>query len=60
MKNLRTKTFSSSGIFSGRNKTGAERAAEIESVMIIDLLHDIRHLCTHLRTDGIKAMSRGF
>ena len=26
----------------------------------IDLIHDTRHLCTRLRTDGIKAMSRGF
>ena len=27
---------------------------------IIDLIHDAYHLCTLLRTDGIKAMSRGF
>ena len=60
MKNLRTKTITSSAIFSGRNETGAERAVEIESVMIIDLLHDPRYLCTHVRTDGTKAMSRGF
>ena len=26
----------------------------------IDLTHDPRHLCTRLRTNGIKAMSRGF
>ena len=26
----------------------------------IDLIHDARDLWTHLRTDGIKAMSRGF
>ena len=26
----------------------------------IDLIHDTRHLCTRLRTDGIKIMSRGF
>ena len=26
----------------------------------IDLIHDARHLCMRLRTDGIKAMSRGF
>ena len=26
----------------------------------IDLIHDTRHLCTRLRTDGITAMSRGF
>ena len=25
----------------------------------IDLIHDARHLCNRLRTDGIKAMSRG-
>ena len=25
----------------------------------IDLIHDTRHLGTRLRTDGIKAMSRG-
>ena len=29
-------------------------------VNAIDLLHDTRHLCTRLRTDGIKAVSRGF
>ena len=26
----------------------------------IDLIHDARHICTPLRSDGIKAMSRGF
>ena len=26
----------------------------------IDLIHNARHLCTRLRSDGIKAMSRGF
>ena len=26
----------------------------------IDLIHDARHLCTRLTTDGIKAMLRGF
>ena len=26
----------------------------------IDLIHDARYLCTRLRTDRIKAMSRGF
>ena len=26
----------------------------------IDLIHDARHLCTRLRTDGIKVMSNGF
>ena len=26
---------------------------------IIDLIHDTRHLRTHFRNDGIKAMSRG-
>ena len=26
----------------------------------IDLIHVVRHLCTRLRTDGIKTMSRGF
>ena len=26
----------------------------------IDLIHDIRHLYTRLKTDGLKAMSRGF
>ena len=29
-------------------------------VNAIDLLHDTRHLCTRLRTDGIKAVSRSF
>ena len=27
---------------------------------VIDLIHDTRHLCTRLRTDGIEAMSHGF
>ena len=26
----------------------------------IDLIHDTRHLCTRLTTDGIKAIPRGF
>ena len=26
----------------------------------MDLIHDARHLCARLRTDGMKAMSRGF
>ena len=26
---------------------------------VIDLIQDPRHLCTRLRVDGIKAMSRG-
>ena len=26
----------------------------------MDLVYDTRHLCMRLRTDGIKAMSRGF
>ena len=26
----------------------------------IDLIHDTSHLCTRLRTDGIKVMSHGF
>ena len=26
----------------------------------IDLIHDIRHLCTRIRTDEINVMSRGF
>ena len=26
----------------------------------MDLIHDTRHLCKHLRVDGIKAMSPGF
>ena len=28
--------------------------------MIIDLIHDIRYICTRLRTDGIKAMLHNF
>ena len=28
--------------------------------LIIDLIHDTHHLCTHIRTDGLKAVSRGF
>ena len=30
------------------------------NVKIIDLIHDTRHLCTLLRTDEMKVMSRGF
>ena len=26
----------------------------------MDLIHDTCHLCTHLRTDGIKVISCGF
>ena len=29
-------------------------------IALIDHIHVTRHLCTRLRTDGIKAMSRGF
>ena len=39
-----------------RNKRGT--GAEMHPA--IDLIHDTRHLCTRSRTDGIKAMSRGF
>ena len=35
------------------------RSAGFLPSLQIDLIHDTRHLCTHLRTDGIKAMSRG-
>ena len=28
--------------------------------LIIDLIHDIRYVCTRLRTAGIKAMLRNF
>ena len=27
--------------------------------VLVDLIHDTRHLCTRFRIDGIKAMSRG-
>ena len=30
------------------------------TITAIDLIHDTRHLCTRLRTDGRKALSRGF
>ena len=30
------------------------------SICIIDLIHDAHHLCMRLRTNEIKAMSRGF
>ena len=29
-------------------------------LFLIDVIHDIRHLCPRLRTDGIQSMSRGF
>ena len=29
-------------------------------IALIDLIYVTRHLCTRLRTDGIKAVSRGF
>ena len=37
------------------------RALELHyvSVLIIDLIHDTRHLCTCFRIIGIKAMSHG-
>ena len=31
----------------------------IAVVIAADLIEDTRHLCTHSRIDGIKAMSRG-
>ena len=32
----------------------------LKGINSIDLIHDTRHLCKHLKTDGLKAMSRGF
>ena len=32
---------------------------ETSAYLQIDLIHDVRHLCTRSRIDGIKAMSRG-
>ena len=29
-------------------------------LLLIDFIHDTRHLCKRFRTDGLKAMSRGF
>ena len=39
---------------------GSETKNVCKSVTRIDHIHDTHHLCTLLRTDGIKAMSRGF
>ena len=41
-------------VFRDKKGTGAEMHPAI------DLIHDTHHLCTRSRTDGIKAMSRGF
>ena len=35
-------------------------SAPSHNIYLIDFIHDTRHLCTRLRTDGIKAMSRAF
>ena len=32
----------------------------LKGINSIDLIHDTRHLCKRLKTDGLKAMSRGF
>ena len=32
----------------------------LKGINSIDLIHDTRHLCNRLKTDGLKAMSRGF
>ena len=32
----------------------------LKGINLIDLIHDTRHLCKRLKTDGLKAMSRGF
>ena len=29
-------------------------------LLLIDFIHDTRHLCKRFRMDGLKAMSRGF
>ena len=40
--------------------SGAPRARGAPLLRKIDLIHDIRHLCTRIRTDEINVMSRGF
>ena len=32
----------------------------LKGINSIDPIHDTRHLCKRLKTDGLKAMSRGF
>ena len=32
----------------------------LKGINSIDLIHDTRHLCKRLKTDGLKAMSRSF
>ena len=32
----------------------------LKGINSIDLIHDTCHLCKRLKTDGLKAMSRGF
>ena len=53
--------FSGVSLFFRISKTNLEAKCRSRSRFSppIDLIHDVRHLCTRLRTDGIKAMSRG-
>ena len=32
----------------------------LKGINSIDLIHDTRHRCKRLKSDGLKAMSRGF
>ena len=32
----------------------------LKGIISIDLIHDTRHLCKRLKTDGLKPMARGF
>lgn len=36
------------------------KESKVLMVEWIDIIHDTCHLCMHLRTDEIKAISRGF
>ena len=47
-------------LFSRRSCGKSEYKSILNPPTTIDLIHDAHNLCTRLRTDGIKAMSRGF
>ena len=52
-------------MFQRGNKLGstfdlAKGCGVLKGINSIDLIHDTRHPCKRLKTDGLKAMSRGF
>ena len=51
--------LSTSGFTLSLPKKSAHFRAALRDFWRIDLIHDARHLCTRLRINGIKLMSRG-